>query len=299
LFVTCKNPGIRLCFQCIGLKSRSFPFSNAMSALNSALKLPTFFLSHGGGPWPWVPQMRQMFAKTERELSALPRKLAKQPKAMLFISGHWEAANFTVSTAAHPPMEYDYSGFPDDTYKISYPAPGAPKLAEDIRAALAQAGIACGEDPRRGFDHGVFVPAALMYPEANIPIVMLSLKSGYDPEQHLAVGRALAPLREQGVLIVGSGLTYHNMRGFGQRGSAAPATAFETALTAIISDKDAQERDRRLVAWETAPAARLAHPREDHLIPLMVIAGAAGNDVGFQVFGDHAMEVPMASYQFG
>lgn len=270
-----------------------------MSAQTASHKLPTFFLSHGGGPWPWVPQMRQMFAKTERELRALPQKLEEQPKAMLFISGHWEAPNFTVSTGAHPPMEYDYYGFPADTYQISYPAPGAPALAENVRAALAQSGIPCGEDAHRGFDHGVFVPAALMYPDANMPIVMLSLKTGYDPEQHLAVGRALAPLREQGVLIVGSGLTYHNMRGFGQRTSSVPATAFETELTAIISDKNAQERDRRLVAWEKAPAARLAHPREDHLIPLMVIAGAAGNDVGFQVFGDHAMEVPMASYQFG
>jgi len=262
-------------------------------------KLPTFFLSHGGGPWPWVPGMRQMFAKTERELKALPDRLATRPRAMLFISGHWEAAGFSVSSGLRPPMEYDYFGFPPDTYKVQYPAPGAPELADRVSDLLQSAGIASSKNDRRGFDHGVFVPAALMYPKADIPIVMLSLKSGYDPLQHLQAGRALAPLREEGVLIVGSGLTYHNMGGFGKRSSTQPATAFEAELNDIISDTDIAQRDRRLIDWEHAPAARQAHPREDHLVPLMVVAGAAGNDLGVRVFEDHALEVPMASYQFG
>ena len=157
----------------------------------------------------------------------------------------------------------------------------------------------CAEDPQRGFDHGTFVPLGLMYPQADVPIVMLSLKSSYDPAEHIRVGQILAPLRDEGVLIVGSGLTYHNMRGFGRSESTAVAETFEAYLNNAIAQPDAQTRNQLLTAWQTAPAARQAHPREDHLIPLMVIAGAAGNDPGRLLFADHAMKVSMASYQFG
>lgn len=260
---------------------------------------PTFFVSHGGGPWPWVDGMAQMFEKTAREFAALPGKLPERPKAVLVITGHWEAPQFAVSTSEHPPMDYDYYGFPEHTYSIQYKAPGSPALAQRVRSLLADAGIACGEDPQRGFDHGTFVPMALMYPDADVPVVLLAMKSSYDPAEHIRVGQAIAPLREEGVLILGSGLTYHNMRGFRDPRSTPVAETFERWLNDVISQPDAATRNTRLTQWAQAPAARQAHPREDHLIPLMVVAGAARNDVGHRVFLDHVMHVDMASYQFG
>ena len=262
-------------------------------------RFPVYFVSHGGGPWPWMEDRRAAFAKTVRELSALPQRLPARPKAVLVITGHWEAPEFTVSTAAQPPMDYDYYGFPEHTYQLQDPAPGSPALAARARGLLQQAGIPCGEDPQRGFDHGTFVPLYLMYPDADVPVVLLSMKSGYDPMAHIRTGQALQPLRDEGVLILGSGLTYHNMRGFGQDSSTPVASEFEAWLNQAISQPDAARRNELLAHWSTAPSARLAHPREDHLIPLMVVAGAAGSDVGHQLFVDHVMKVAMASYEFG
>lgn len=265
----------------------------------SAQRLPVYFISHGGGPWPWIDQMRGLYARTASELAALPQRLPARPKAILVVSGHWEANQFTLATSARPPMEYDYYGFPEHTYRISYPAPGAPELAGRVRDLLAGAGIQAAEDANRGFDHGVFVPLYLMYPQADVPVLMLSMKSGYDPAEHLRLGQALAPLRDEGVLIVGSGLTYHNMRGFGRDESTPVAEAFETWLNGAISQPDAKVRDAMLLDWEQGPGARQAHPREDHLAPLFVVAGAAGEDRGQALFIDHVMKVPMASYEFG
>lgn len=262
-------------------------------------RLPVFFFSHGGGPWPYVENMRRQFAVSEAAFRALPATLPARPKAVLAISGHWEAPVFTVSTAAQPPTLYDYAGFPEHTYRITYPAPGAPALAQRVCALLSAAGIDSAEDAGRGFDHGTFVPLGLMYPQADVPIVTLSMQSGYDPAAHLRLGEALAPLRDEGVLIVGSGLSYHNMRGFGQPASAPVAERFEEWLNDTISLPDPAARAARLIDWEQAPGARLAHPREDHLIPLMVVAGAAGSDVGRREFIDRVWHVVMASYRFG
>ncbi|QNA90281.1 dioxygenase [Massilia sp. Dwa41.01b] len=262
-------------------------------------RMPVCFLSHGGGPWPWIDEMRRAFDRTAREFAAIPSRLPARPTAILAISGHWEAPGFMVSTSAQPPMEYDYHGFPEHTYRVRYPAPGAPLLAERVRALLGAAGTPVGTDPARGFDHGVFVPLSLMYPQADIPVVMLSLKSNYDPLEHIRVGQALAPLRDEGVLIIGSGLTYHNMRGFGRDESTLVATAFEQYLHSVVEEKDPERRLDMLVRWEQAPGARLAHPREDHLLPLMVVAGAAQADPGRALFVDHVFKVPMASYGFG
>jgi aromatic ring-opening dioxygenase catalytic subunit (LigB family) len=261
--------------------------------------MPVYFVSHGGGPWPYVESMRQMFAKTERELQGLPGRLPTKPKAVLVITGHWEAAAFTVSTAEHPPMMYDYGGFPEHTYHIRYPAPGSPVLAARVKHLLAGAGLPVREDPDRGFDHGTFVPLVLMYPDADVPVVMLSMKTTYDPDEHLRVGQALRPLRDEGVLIMGSGMTYHNMRGFGRDGAAGVAETFLEFLGSAISQADWRVRNDKLIHWENAAGARLAHPREDHLIPLMVVAGAAGEDPGREAFVDRAFDVPTASYEFG
>jgi len=264
----------------------------------NTMRFPVFFVSHGGGPWPWVDGMKQMFAASAREFAALSGRLPAKPQAVLVITGHWEAAEFSVSTALHPPMDYDYTGFPEHTYRLQYPAPGSPALAGRVRELLGRAGIASGEDPRRGFDHGTFVPLSLMYPDADVPVVLLSLKHGYDAAEHIRAGQAIAALRDEGVLILGSGLTYHNMGGFGRASSTAVARAFEQYLNQAIIQPEAASRNRMLVNWEAAPGARLAHPREDHLVPLMIVAGAAGDDVGERIFLDHAMQVDMGSYQF-
>jgi aromatic ring-opening dioxygenase catalytic subunit (LigB family) len=264
----------------------------------SDARLPTFFLSHGGGPWPYIDEMKQQFARTAEEFARIPQSLPSRPEAVLMVSGHWEAGQFSVATAAHPPTEYDYYGFPEHTYRIRYPAPGAPQLANRVRELMAGAGIPSGEDPQRGFDHGVFVPMVLMYPDADMPVLKLSMKSNYDPREHIRLGEALQPLRDEGVLIMGSGLTYHNMRGFRQPGSDAVSEQFEAWLNDTIS-QPAPVRNERLANWQQAPAARLAHPREDHLIPLMVVAGAAGQDTGRRVFVDKVWNVVMASYRFG
>jgi len=262
------------------------------------IRFPTLFISHGGGPWPYIEDMRQRFAVMAAELQKLPATLPAKPKAILVITGHWEAPQFTVSTAEHPPMEYDYYGFPEHTYHVNYPASGSPVLADRIRELLGAAGIESNEDGERGFDHGTFVPLLLMYPEADVPVVLLSMKSTYDPLEHIKLGEALASLRDEGVLIIGSGLTYHNMRGFGRPASFEPSVQFEQYLYEAISNPDSQLRNQALVNWEQAPFARLVHPREDHLIPLMVVAGAAESSVGKRIFTDTVFEVVMASYRF-
>lgn len=262
-------------------------------------RLPALFISHGGGPWPYVDTLKQMYVRTEKELRRLPERLPVRPNAVLVISGHWEAPQFSVSTNARPPMEYDYRGFPPHTYLIRYQAPGDPGLAGQTRKLLAAAGIETTPDDGRGFDHGVFVPLGLMYPNADMPIVMVSIKSSYDPAEHLALGRALAPLRDEGVLIIGSGLTYHNMQGFGRDSSTPDAESFTRYLNEAIALTDNRARDEKLLHWESAPGARLAHPREDHLLPLLAVAGAAGRDSGRVLFAESVMKIPMTSYAFG
>lgn len=262
-------------------------------------RFPTLFISHGGGPWPYVDAMKAQFAITARELSQLPQSLPAKPEAVLVISGHWQEDVFSVATARHPPMEYDYYGFPEHTYHIQYPAPGAPTLAARVRELLGKAGIDSAEDAMRGYDHGTFVPLGLMYPQADVPIAMLSLKADYDAAEHILAGQALQRLRDEGILIIGSGLTYHNMQGFGRPESMALSQAFERYLYDAITQPNAAMRLEKLKHWETAPAARLVHPREDHLLPLMVAAGAAGEDAGRRLFIDKAMHAAMASYRFG
>lgn len=262
-------------------------------------RFPTFFVSHGGGPWPFIDGTKDQYAKTAKEFSQIPGRLPARPEALLVITGHWEAPEFTVSTSAHPPMVYDYYGFPEHTYHIKYPAPGSPGLAARVEGLLRNAGIRCAEDADRGFDHGTFVPVGLMFPNADVPIVLLSLKSGYDAAEHIRVGEAIAPLRDEAILIIGSGLTYHNMRGFRRAESTEVSYAFEAYLNEAISRHEPKLRNDMLVNWRAAPGALLAHPQEDHLLPLMVVAGAAGADTGHRLFLDHVMNVAMASYQFG
>jgi aromatic ring-opening dioxygenase catalytic subunit (LigB family) len=272
-----------------------------MNDESKSARLPTIFLPHGGGPWPFVDlapifEPRECQALTEY-LCAIPSKLPQRPKALVVISAHWEAPVPTVMTSARPPMLYDYSGFPPETYAITWPAPGAPDVAARVRALLEGAQIPTAEDPTRGFDHGTFVPLKLTYPAADIPTIQLSLEEGLDPERHLAIGRALAPLRDDNVLLVGSGMSYHNLREFRRRGGAHSAE-FDAWLKRIVV-AESTRRDAELARWATAPAARQAHPREEHLLPLMVIAGAAGADRGHIAYSDTFGGARLSAVHFG
>jgi len=210
-----------------------------------------------------------------QHLKALPAKLPAQPSAILVISAHWEAKPVAVMTNSHPPMLYDYGGFPPETYEYSYSAPGAHALAKRTINMLKDAGIEAREDSHRGYDHGVFVPLMLMFPQATIPVYQVSLHPKFDPSTHIAMGKTLAPLREEGVLIIGSGMTYHN---FSFR--RADSEIFDKFLGEAVVGTDEATRSSRLCAWAQAPSARAAHPREEHLLPLMVVAGAAGDAPG-------------------
>lgn len=262
--------------------------------------LPVYFISHGGGPWVWMPEMKSVYRKLEESLRDIPTDISVIPKAILMVSGHWEERDFTIMTNPNPPMVYDYSGFPEHTYRMKYAAPGAPQIADRVQELMNNAGFDTRTDNSRGFDHGVFVPLAAAYPEANVPVLQLSIRSDYDPETHLAVGRALAPLRKEGVLIIGSGLSYHNLRQFGPQ-AQVPSSEFDAWLTETICESSSEQRDEKLRNWSSAPSARAAHPREDHLIPLMVAAGAAEEEKGIRVYHEDSFfgGISVSSYRFG
>ncbi|WP_454915657.1 DODA-type extradiol aromatic ring-opening family dioxygenase [Xanthobacter sediminis] len=265
---------------------------------------PTLFIAHGGGPWPFMAPSPDPAARWDglaRYFKGLDASLGARPKAVLVISGHWEESRPTVNTGAHPGLLFDYYGFPAETYRLSYPAPGSPALAARVRGLLDEAGIASGEDDARGYDHGVFVPFMLLYPEADVPLVQLSLQRELDPKAHLALGQALAPLRDEGVLIVGSGMSFHNLRTLFSPDPqvAAASEAFDAWLTDAVEDQDPASREAKLAAWACAPAALAAHPRSEHLVPLFVAAGAAGADLGRRTFHDHIFGKAYSGFQFG
>lgn len=264
------------------------------------MRLPAYYLSHGGGPWPYMKrETGARYEKLEASLKAMRRELADRPQAALVVSAHWETPQFAVSSAARPGMVYDYSGFPAHTYSVVYAAPGSPTLAARAAALLEAGGLACRSDPDRGFDHGTFSLMQPLYPEADLPIVQLSVRADLDPEAHLAAGRALAPLRDEGVVIIGSGSSYHNLR---QRGGEAvePSRRFDAWLQETLAAPRA-ERWARLAQWELAPAGRIAHPREEHLLPLMVAVGAAGDDPAAATYHqqDFGGVWTLSSFRFG
>lgn len=269
--------------------------------MDAKTRMPTLYLPHGGGPcffMEWTMGPADTWNRMGDWLRSIGGTLPTTPKALLVISAHWEEAVPTVTTAAKPSLLYDYHGFPPHTYQLTWPAPGAPDLAGRVKAILKAAGIESAGDAARGLDHGVFIPLKLSFPDASIPTVQLSLARGLDPAAHLRIGRALAPLRDEGVFIIGSGMSYHNMRGFNQASSRAHSVAFDDWLREAIATPR-PSRDEHLTAWLEAPAARDTHPREEHLLPLMVVAGAAGDDPGQRIFSDEVMSVVVSAFQFG
>lgn len=261
--------------------------------------LPTYYIPHGGGPWPFMPERAVELGSLAAFLRGLLADSGAAPRAIVVVSGHWEEPLPTVSSRTDYSMLYDYYGFPEETYALQYPAPGSPEVAREVSAALAAGGFPSAAEGERGYDHGVFVPFMLVAPEAAIPVVPLSLVAGLDPAKHLAIGRALAPLRRENILIIGSGMSFHNLRAlYGGADVLARSSRFDAWLNDAVAAEPAA-RDAQLARWATAPEARFAHPREEHLLPLMVAAGAAQDDRGRRVFNADVMGAVTSGFRFG
>lgn len=262
--------------------------------------MPSLFIPHGGGPcffMDWNPPdtWHGMAAFLKGVIGTLPAR----PRAIVLVSAHWLEPHFSVTGHARPQLIYDYYGFPQHTYELTYPAPGEPALAERIAALAGAAGLEARVDPGRGFDHGMFIPLKLVAPDADIPVVQLSLRADLDPAAHLALGRALAGLRDEGVLIVGSGMSFHNMRAYGDTRFTAVSQEFDDWLTDAV-ESPAERREALLREWDTAPHARLCHPAggEEHLIPLLVAAGAGGQAPGRKIYSERVMETVISAFRF-
>lgn len=236
-----------------------------------------------------------------RSIPALVASVAPQPpQSLLIVSAHWdEPVPTTYAPPVPPTLLFDYHGFPDYTYKLAYPAPADTALAARVRSLLEDAGIASADNQTRGFDHGVFIPMMLAFPDARLPIAQLSLRSGFDAAAHLAVGRALAPLREQGVLLIASGLSYHNLRAIASPSHNAAAAEFDAWLAGVVTDPDPMVRNRALIEWDKAPGARAAHPTPEHLVPLLVAAGAAADAPGTRDYSDQILGKAVSAFRFG
>jgi 4,5-DOPA dioxygenase extradiol len=239
-------------------------------------KAQIVYFSHGGGPLPILgDESHQAMVDF---MTRLPAQLRK-PDAILVISAHWEEREATLLGAPNPALFYDYYGFPDEAYAITYPAPGSPQLANRIVGLFNENNIPARIDPQRGFDHGLFIPLKMMYPNADIPSIQLSLLRGLNPAAHIALGKALRELRSENILVIGSGFSFHNLRAFSWQGNGPldPANeAFQNWLIDVCTGPIPQsEREKRLIEWEKAPSARYCHPREEHLLPVHVCAGMA------------------------
>jgi len=247
------------------------------------------YFSHGGGPLPILgdPGHQAMVDF----MDALPDRI-RRPEAIIFISAHWEEKVATLLSGRNPPLLYDYYGFPEEAYSVRYPAPGNPELAEKVFNLLEKQNIPVRLDPVRGFDHGLFIPLKMMYPEADIPALQLSLLQGLNPAAHIAMGRALRELLQEKILVIGSGFSFHNMMEFDMQGSNQPNPqndAFQDWLINVCTGEvDQSEREKLLVNWQEAPHARYCHPREEHLLPLHVCVGMAGKPAEV-VFDDYIL----------
>ena len=263
-------------------------------------RMPVLFIPHGAGPcffMDWNPA--DTWTRLAGFLKGVAGTLPARPNAIVLVSGHWLEPQFSVTGHARPPLIYDYSGFPPHTYELTYPAPGSPGLAAQVAQLLGQDSGAARVDATRGFDHGVFIPLKLMFPGADIPVIQLSLHRDLDPQAHIEAGRALASLRDEGVLIVGSGMSFHNMRGYGDPRFTPVSAEFDDWLTATVESAPAG-RDALLADWTQAPHARLCHPPggEEHLIPLLVAAGAGADSEGRKVFSEKIMDTTISAFRF-
>lgn len=258
--------------------------------------LPSYYIPHGGGPCFFMDDPSGAWTGMASFLRSLAQSLPLRPQAILVISGHWETAGFALTSNPRPPLLFDYYGFPAHTYQLRYDAPGAPEVAARAARLLNDAGLAARLDPDRGLDHGVFVPLKVAMPEAQIPVVEMSLDESLDPELHLAAGGALAPLRAEGVLILATGMSFHNLRALGDPRALLPSLQFDSWLNASI-DAPAPARAVALTHWHEAPGARLCHPRPEHLLPLMVASGTS-HAAGRRVYNQQVLGSMISGFRF-
>lgn len=235
------------------------------------------FISHGGGPLPILGDANHQ--EMNDTLKTIVGDIPK-PDVIIVISAHWEEDVIAITSSPSPELIYDYNGFPPKSYEITYPAPGSPQVAKELQRLISAKSIAVTLDEDRGFDHGVFIPLKMMYPNADMPVVQISLNRNLDPELHIALGGAIGALTYENVLVLGSGFSFHNLQEFRHSSAIKDLNneAFEHWLTDTMTNKDLSEEDReeRLVNWSSAPSARYCHPREEHLLPIHVCYGIAG-----------------------
>ncbi|PCI18632.1 MAG: dioxygenase [Piscirickettsiaceae bacterium] len=263
---------------------------------------PTFYIPHGAGPcffMDWTIGPADTWDKTAAWLENLPKMLPQKPDAIVIFSAHWEADVVQINSHPNPSLIFDYYGFPEHTYELTYPAPGSPVLAKRIQSLFTTANISSELDPQHGFDHGMFIPLKVMFPDADIPVVQVSLHTSLNPAFHQQMGAALQSLRDDNILILGSGISFHNMQIL-MRGEDPDdhSIHFNNWLTQACTASPAT-RKIMLSNWRVAPSASICHPREEHLIPLMVAGGAATTITGTNVFTDNVMGVNVSAYQFG
>lgn len=260
----------------------------------TAPRMPAVYITHGGGPcffMDWDPP--GAWDDLREALESIGPSLPRTPRAILVVTAHWEADPVTIASGERPSLIYDYGGFPPHTYELTYPAPGAPDVAARAAALLDAAGIGNRLDDDHGWDHGVFIPLKVMFPDADVPVVAMSLHRSLDAADHIALGRALAPLRDEDVLIVGSGSSFHNFAHFG----SPLSEPFDAWLNEVVRTP-AAARAAALSRWEEGPHARIAHGREEHLIPLMVAVGAADDVPARPLFRGPVMNTAMSCWFF-
>ena len=258
--------------------------------------MPSLFVPHGGGPAFFMQgSLHKVFQPMADFLASIDRILPSEPSTILLITAHWETPLVTFTGGNRPNLIYDYFGFPKDMYNLTYPASGNPEVARRAAELLGSARIDCNIDPEYGWDHGVFIPLKVIYPNANIPIVAMSLEETLDPNLHVSIGHALTPLRDEGVLILGSGMSYHNLHQI--LGDGNGSVEFDQWLDNALAG-DHAHRKASLNRWNSAPSARKAHPREEHLLPLMVASGAGSDEPAIKLWEGAADKTRLSAWAF-
>jgi len=274
-----------------------------MTSSNTENRTPVIFIPHGGGPWHVVDGAMGDpvgYSRLSDWLHEIGKRYISQAKAILVISGHWEEHIPTINFGNDVPLLYDYYGFPKHTYNLSWSAKGDAVIAAEVEKVLKNSGFHVGKEYSRGYDHGVFVPLMVAAPNVQIPVIQLSLVDSLNAQTHISLGKALEPLRNMGILIIASGMTFHNMEGFFNKNERLVKLSdnFNTWLNNSVSTPGEDERNRLLENWASAPGAKESHPRSEHFIPLLVAAGAAGKSKGTCRFSEYLMGYKISGYIF-
>lgn len=259
-------------------------------------RAPVLFVSHGGGPMPLLgdPSHKQMVDTFKLMQKSLPK-----PKAIIVISAHWESKEIEILTNPTPPLLFDYYGFPESSYQYQYPIVNSLELIDDVKAQLQENNIAFSSNDHRGYDHGVFVPLMMLYPDADIPVIQISLQSNLDPERHLALGQSLSKLRDKGVMIIGSGYIVHNMKAFfmpDKEEAKRRTQNFVSDVDQCLLGDDKEAVNQSLIQWQSFQDARFCHPREEHLLPLHTCVGATMPDDKLAIIEFDVLDLPSRCY---